>query len=121
MLMALLGLWYNNFFGAETELIVPYSSLLDRFTTYLQQLNMESNGKSVAMDGSTLQVNSGPVVWGEPVRATPGGDRKALARTLENEVRRLAGVARAGRLDGGTTGRVRADAADAILKSGENG
>lgn len=61
------------------------------------------------------------VVWGEPVRATPGGDRKALARTLESEVRRLAGAARAGRLDSVPAGPVLAASAHAILKSDENG
>jgi len=64
--LALISLWYSNFFGAETELFVPYSSQLDRFTTYFQQANMESNGKSVTTNGELVEVKTGPIVWGKP-------------------------------------------------------
>ncbi len=66
VLMGVLGVWYNNFFGAETHAVLPYSQYLQRFSAYLQQLDMESNGKSVTIDGSPVDVQTGPVVWGEP-------------------------------------------------------
>ena len=66
VLMGLIGLWYNDFFGAETLAVLPYSQYLDRFSAYLQQLDMESNGKSVDRDGQPVQVQTGPVVWGQP-------------------------------------------------------
>jgi glucose-6-phosphate isomerase len=66
MLMGLLIVWYNNFFGAETVGIMPYSADLARFPAYLQQLQMESNGKHVDLDGQPVQVQAGPVIWGEP-------------------------------------------------------
>ncbi len=66
IILALISLLYNNFFGAETELITPYSSRLDRFTTYMQQANMESNGKSVTLDGESVDSATGPIVWGKP-------------------------------------------------------
>ena len=65
-LMGLLGIWYNNFFGAETKAVLPYSNDLDRFPAYLQQLTMESNGKSVRADGTPVTVNTGEIYWGEP-------------------------------------------------------
>jgi glucose-6-phosphate isomerase len=66
VLMALLGVWNTNFLGAETHAVLPYSRRLARFPAYLQQLDMESNGKSVDREGRALQIQSGPVVWGEP-------------------------------------------------------
>ena len=66
MLMGLLTVWYNNFFGAETVGVMPYAANLSRFPAYLQQLQMESNGKHVDLDGKNLDVQTGPVIWGEP-------------------------------------------------------
>jgi glucose-6-phosphate isomerase len=66
VLMALIGIWYVNLFGADTHAILPYSHHLGRFPAYLQQLDMESNGKRVDVQGRPLHVDSGPVVWGEP-------------------------------------------------------
>jgi glucose-6-phosphate isomerase len=66
VLMGLLGIWYGNFFGAETQAVLPYSHYLSRFSAYLQQLDMESNGKSVDLDGSPVDHETGPVVWGTP-------------------------------------------------------
>jgi glucose-6-phosphate isomerase len=64
VLLGLIGVWYINFFGAETQAILPYSEYLSRFTDYLQQLDMESNGKSVTLDGESVSYMTGPVVWG---------------------------------------------------------
>lgn len=64
VLLGLIGLWYVDFFGAETQAIVPYSRYLDRFPAYLQQLDMESNGKSVTVEGDPVDVPTGPIVWG---------------------------------------------------------
>ena len=64
--LALLGIWYNNFFGAQTHAILPYDQYMHRFPAYLQQGDMESNGKSVQRDGSPSIHATGPVVWGEP-------------------------------------------------------
>ncbi len=66
VLMGLLGLWYDDFFDAQTHAVLPYSQYLRRFPAYLQQLDMESNGKSVTLDGSPVGVQTGPIVWGEP-------------------------------------------------------
>ncbi|QGU02571.1 Glucose-6-phosphate isomerase [Corynebacterium kalinowskii] len=66
VLMALLGVWYSNFYGAETHAVLPYSQDLARFPAYLQQLTMESNGKSVRRDGSAVSCNTGEIYWGEP-------------------------------------------------------
>ncbi|MFN5438960.1 MAG: glucose-6-phosphate isomerase [Bacteroidota bacterium] len=66
VIMALLGIWYVNFFGAQSEAILPYDQYLHRFAAYFQQGNMESNGKSVDRNGNRLQYSSGPVIWGEP-------------------------------------------------------
>ncbi|MFP7672780.1 glucose-6-phosphate isomerase [Marivita sp. S0852] len=66
VLLALVGIWHNQGLGHATRAVLPYDNRLSRLPAYLQQLEMESNGKSVAMDGSDLSVNSGPVVWGEP-------------------------------------------------------
>ncbi|MBT0727239.1 glucose-6-phosphate isomerase [Rosenbergiella australiborealis] len=64
--LALIGLWYNNFFGAETEAILPYDQYLHRFAAYFQQGNMESNGKYVDRDGNPVNYQTGPIIWGEP-------------------------------------------------------
>ena len=66
VIMALLGIWYNNFFGAESSAILPYDQYLHRFAAYFQQGDMESNGKSKARDGSTVTYQTGPIIWGEP-------------------------------------------------------
>ncbi len=65
-LLGLIGLWYNNFFGAETRAVLPYSNDLSRFAAYLQQLTMESNGKSVRADGTPVTTSTGEIFWGEP-------------------------------------------------------
>jgi len=65
-LLGLLGIWYNNFFGAQTHAILVYDQYLSRFAAYLQQADMESNGKSVTLKGLPVQWQTGPVVWGEP-------------------------------------------------------
>ena len=65
-LMGLLNVWYNNFLGAQTHAVLPYSQYLHRFPAYLQQLTMESNGKSVRADGSTVDYQTGEIFWGEP-------------------------------------------------------
>jgi glucose-6-phosphate isomerase len=64
VLMALLGIWYTNFWGAQSHAILPYDHYLRNFTKHLQQLDMESNGKSVRQDGSALDIATGPVIWG---------------------------------------------------------
>jgi glucose-6-phosphate isomerase len=66
VLMGLLGLWYSNFFGAQTLAVLPYEQYLRRFPAYLQQLTMESNGKHVTLDGRRVQYDTGPIYWGEP-------------------------------------------------------
>ncbi|MEU6712016.1 glucose-6-phosphate isomerase [Nonomuraea sp. NPDC046802] len=66
VLMGLLGVWYNDFFHAETRAVLPYSQRLHRFPAYLQQLTMESNGKSVRADGAPVTVGTGEIFWGEP-------------------------------------------------------
>ncbi len=65
-LLGLLGVWYNNMLGAQTHAVLPYSQYLHRFPAYLQQLTMESNGKSVRADGSTVDYQTGEIFWGEP-------------------------------------------------------
>jgi len=66
VILALLGIWYNNFFAAETEAILPYDQYLHRFAAYFQQANMESNGKSIDRNGDPVTYQTGPIVWGEP-------------------------------------------------------
>ncbi len=66
MLLALIGIWYNNFFGAETEAILPYDQYMHRFAAYFQQGNMESNGKYVDRNGHAVDYQTGPIIWGEP-------------------------------------------------------
>ena len=65
VIMALLGIWYNNFFGAQSYVVLPYDQYLARFPAYLQQLDMESNGKSVDREGRRVNYQTGPIVWGE--------------------------------------------------------
>ena len=66
VVLALLSIWYNNFYGVETEAVIPYTQYLSRFSAYLQQGIMESNGKSVDRDGNRINYQSGSIVWGEP-------------------------------------------------------
>jgi len=66
VVMALLGIWYNNFFGAQTTAVLPYEQYLKRFPAYLQQLTMESNGKRVTIDGAEINYQTGAIYWGEP-------------------------------------------------------
>ena len=66
VILALLGIWYNNFFGVQTHAILPYDQYLHRFPAYFQQGDMESNGKSVTRDGEFVDYSTGPVIWGEP-------------------------------------------------------
>ena len=66
VLMALIGLWYTNFYGAQTEAILPYDQYMHRFASYFQQGNMESNGKQVNRNGEIISYKTGPIVWGEP-------------------------------------------------------
>ncbi|PWL29900.1 glucose-6-phosphate isomerase [uncultured Roseivirga sp.] len=66
VILALIGLWYGNFFGSESEAILPYDQYMHSFAAYFQQGNMESNGKYVDRNGNTVQYQTGPIVWGEP-------------------------------------------------------
>ncbi|QTG91765.1 glucose-6-phosphate isomerase [Vibrio fluvialis] len=66
MILALIGIWYNNFHGAESEAILPYDQYMHRFAAYFQQGNMESNGKFVDRDGNPVTYQTGPIIWGEP-------------------------------------------------------
>ncbi len=66
VILALIGIWYNNFFGAESEAILPYDQYLHRFAAYFQQGNMESNGKYVDRNGKPVDYQTGPIIWGEP-------------------------------------------------------
>ncbi|HLX58706.1 MAG TPA: glucose-6-phosphate isomerase [Ktedonobacteraceae bacterium] len=66
VLLGLIGIWYNNFFGAQTVAILPYDYYLGRFSAYLQQLDMESDGKHVDLDGRKVDYQTGPIIWGQP-------------------------------------------------------
>lgn len=66
VIIALIGIWYNNFYGMETEAILPYDQYMHRFPAYFQQGNMESNGKYVDRDGNKVNYQTGPIIWGEP-------------------------------------------------------
>jgi len=66
VILALIGIWYNNFFGCQTEVILPYDQYMHRFAAYFQQGNMESNGKSVDRSGGKVSCQTGPIIWGEP-------------------------------------------------------
>ncbi|MEN8138766.1 MAG: glucose-6-phosphate isomerase [Bacteroidota bacterium] len=66
VILALIGIWYNNFFGAESEVILPYDQYMHRFAAYFQQGNMESNGKTTDRNGKPVDYQTGPIIWGEP-------------------------------------------------------
>lgn len=66
VLLALIGIWYNNFFKAESEAIIPYTQYLNQFATYLQQASMESNGKAIDRNGNKVNYQTGNIIWGEP-------------------------------------------------------
>lgn len=66
VVLALLGIWYSNFYGAETHALLPYDQYLHRFAAYFQQGDMESNGKGVTKGSERVTYNTGPIVWGEP-------------------------------------------------------
>jgi glucose-6-phosphate isomerase len=66
VLMGLIGLWYTNFFGSQSEAILPYDQYMHRFAAYFQQGNMESNGKSIDRNGEPVEYSTGPIIWGEP-------------------------------------------------------
>jgi glucose-6-phosphate isomerase len=66
VILALIGIWYNNFFGTQTEAILPYDQYMHRFPAYFQQGNMESNGKSIDRSGDKIDYQTGPIIWGEP-------------------------------------------------------
>jgi glucose-6-phosphate isomerase len=66
VILALIGIWYNNFFGAQTEAILPYDQSMHRFAAYFQQADMESNGKSTDRNGDKIDYQTGPIIWGEP-------------------------------------------------------
>ncbi|SUH40488.1 Glucose-6-phosphate isomerase [Salmonella enterica subsp. enterica] len=66
ILLALIGIWYNNFFGAETEAILPYDQYMHRFAAYFQQGNMESNGNTLTVTATPVDYQTGPIIWGEP-------------------------------------------------------
>ena len=66
VILGLLGIWYNNFFGAQTHAVLPYDQYLHRFPAYFQQGDMESNGKRVTRDGNAVDYGTGPIIWGEP-------------------------------------------------------
>ena len=66
VILGLIDIWYNNFFGAETVAILPYDQYLNRLSAYLQQLDMESNGKHVDLEGQTVSYQTGPIIWGQP-------------------------------------------------------
>src|SRR5262245_63849360 len=66
VILALMGVWYNNFFGAQSQAILPYDQYMHRFAAYFQQGNMESNGKYVDRNGQPVSYETGPIVWGEP-------------------------------------------------------
>ncbi|MEP7050922.1 MAG: glucose-6-phosphate isomerase [Pseudomonadota bacterium] len=66
VLLGLIGIWYNDFFGAQTYAVLPYDQYLARFSAYLQQLDMESNGKRVTLTGQTVDYETGPILWGQP-------------------------------------------------------
>jgi len=66
VILGLLGIWYDDFFGAESHAILPYDQYLGRLSAYCQQLDMESNGKSVDLDGNRVDYQTGPIIWGQP-------------------------------------------------------
>ena len=66
VILAMLGIWYNNFFDADSHALLPYDQYMHRFSAYVQQLDMESNGKQVTTDGEKVDYSTGPIIWGEP-------------------------------------------------------
>ena len=66
VLLGLIGAWYNNFFDATSVAVLPYDQYLEHLSAYLQQLDMESNGKRVTLDGSAVETQTGPIIWGQP-------------------------------------------------------
>lgn len=66
VILALVGIWYNDFYGAQTQALLPYDQYLSRFAAYMQQGDMESNGKHVTRDGRITDYQTGPIIWGEP-------------------------------------------------------
>ena len=66
VILAMLGIWYNNFFDADSHALLPYDQYMHRFSAYVQQLDMESNGKKVTTDGEKVDYSTGPIIWGEP-------------------------------------------------------
>jgi len=66
VILAMLGIWYNNFFDADSHALLPYDQYMHRFSAYVQQLDMESNGKQVTVDGENVDYSTGPIIWGEP-------------------------------------------------------
>ncbi len=66
VILAVLGIWYNNFFGCESYAVLPYDQYMHRFPAYLQQGDMESNGKSISLEGKSIEYQTGPIIWGEP-------------------------------------------------------
>mmetsp|Transcript_45056 Transcript_45056/g.75829 ORF Transcript_45056/g.75829 Transcript_45056/m.75829 type:complete len:536 (-) Transcript_45056:595-2202(-) len=66
VILAMVGIWYNNFFGAQSYTVLPYDQYLEHFSSYLQQADMESNGKSCSRDGEVVEYTTGPILWGEP-------------------------------------------------------
>lgn len=66
VILALLSVWYNNFYGAESQVVIPYTQYLHRFSAYLQQGIMESNGKSIDRNGERVSYETGNLIWGEP-------------------------------------------------------
>lgn len=66
VILAMLGIWYNNFFDADSHALLPYDQYMHRFSAYVQQLDMESNGKQVTVDGEKVDYSTGPIIWGEP-------------------------------------------------------
>ena len=70
VLLGMLGIWYNKFYGAQTQVILPYDQYLSRFPAYFQQGDMESNGKSTTRDNQAIKdYQTGPIIWGEPVNS----------------------------------------------------
>ena len=88
VLMGLLGVWYNNFFGAQTIAVLPYDQYLKRFPAYLQQLTMESNGKHVTLDGVEAAYETGPIYWGSraPMASTPSTSSSTRARSSSRAI-----------------------------------
>ena len=85
VLLALIGIWYNNFFGAETEAILPYDQYMHRFAAYFQQGNMESNGKYVDRNGNAVDYQTGPIIWGETEALAFGKSREVVEQEYRDQ------------------------------------